>query len=49
MAMQESLVVAMADGFSRTSGKFVACNVHVAPGLGNAMGSLYNAGSPAHQ
>ena len=43
MAMQESLVVAMADGFSRSTGRLVACNVHVAPGLGNAMGSLYNA------
>src|SRR5215470_10069631 len=43
MAMQESLVVAMADGFSRASGKLVACNVHVAPGLGNALGSLFNA------
>src|ERR1700692_1652569 len=43
MAMQESLVVAMADGFSRASGKLVACNVHVTPGLGNAMGSLFNA------
>jgi benzoylformate decarboxylase len=43
MAMQESLVVAIADGFARASGKLVACNVHVAPGLGNAMGSLYNA------
>jgi benzoylformate decarboxylase len=43
MAMQESLVVAIADGFSRASGLLVACNVHVAPGLGNAMGSLYNA------
>jgi benzoylformate decarboxylase len=43
MAMQESLVVAMADGFSRASGQLTACNVHVAPGLGNAMGSLYNA------
>ena len=43
MAMQESLVVAIADGFSRASGKLVACNVHVAPGLGNAMGSLFNA------
>ena len=50
MAMQESLVVAIADGYSRASGKLVACNVHVAPGLGNAMGSLYNAsftGTPA--
>src|ERR1700730_6411278 len=43
MAMQESLVVAIADGFSRASGRLVACNVHVAPGLGHAMGSLYNA------
>ena len=43
LGMQESLVVAMADGYSRASGKLVACNVHVAPGLGNAMGSLYNA------
>src|SRR3977135_1213610 len=43
MAMQESLVVPAADGFSRASGKLVACNVHVAPGLGNAMGSLFNA------
>src|SRR5437899_9560648 len=43
MAMQESLVVAMADGYSRASGRLVACNVHVAPGLGNAMGSLFNA------
>src|ERR1700692_4860388 len=43
MAMQESLVVAIADGFSRASGRLVACNVHVARGLGNAMGSLFNA------
>ena len=49
MALQEALVVAMADGFSRASGTLSACNVHVAPGLGNAMGSLFNAnwmGSP---
>lgn len=43
MAMQESLLVAMADGFTRSSGKLSACNVHVAPGLGNALGSVYNA------
>lgn len=49
LGLQESLVVAMADGFARASGRLTACNVHVAPGLGNAMGSLYNAkwiGSP---
>jgi len=43
LGLQESLVVAMADGFSRASGKLAACNVHVAPGLGNAIGSIYNA------
>jgi len=43
LGMQESVVVGMADGFSRASGRLVAANVHVAPGLGNAMGSLYNA------
>ena len=43
MSMHESLVVGMADGFARGSGKLGACNVHAAPGLGNAMGSLFNA------
>jgi benzoylformate decarboxylase len=49
MAMQEGLVLAMVDGFSRASGKLVACNVHVAPGLGNAMVRSTMPGSPAHQ
>ena len=43
MSMQESLVVYMAEGYSRASGKLSACNVHVAPGLGNAMGAIYAA------
>ncbi len=43
LGLQESVVVTMADGFSRASGKLAACNVHVAPGLGNAMGAIYNA------
>ena len=49
LGLQEGVVVGMADGFARASGGLAACNVHVAPGLGNAMGSLYNAhwiGSP---
>ncbi|MEE2790574.1 MAG: thiamine pyrophosphate-dependent enzyme [Acidobacteriota bacterium] len=49
LGTQEAAVVAMADGYARASGRLAACNVHVAPGLGNAMGSLYNAmwvGSP---
>jgi len=43
LGLEESIVVAMADGYSRASGKLSACNVHVAPGLGNAIGSIYNA------
>jgi len=49
LGLQESVVVAMADGFCRGSGRLAAANVHVMPGLGNAMGALYNAkfsGSP---
>ncbi len=49
LGLQESVVVAMADGYARASGKIAAVNVHVAPGLGNAMGALYTAnfsGSP---
>jgi benzoylformate decarboxylase len=49
LGLQEAVVVAMADGYARASGRIGAANVHVAPGLGNAMGALYNAkfvGSP---
>ena len=49
LGLQESVVMAMADGFARASGRLAAANVHVMPGLGNAMGALYNAkfsGSP---
>ncbi len=49
LGLHESVVMAMADGFSRASGRLSAANVHVMPGLGNAMGALYNAkfsGSP---
>ena len=43
LGLQEGVVVAMADGYARASNRLTACNVHVAPGLGNAMGALYNA------
>ena len=49
LGAQEAAVVAMADGYARASGRLAACNLHVAPGLGNAVGSLFNAswiGSP---
>lgn len=49
LGLQEGVVLAMADGFARASHKLTAACVHVAPGLGNAMGALFNAkfsGSP---
>jgi len=49
LGLQEAVVVGMADGYARASGRLAACSLHVAPGLGNAMGALYNAkfcGSP---
>src|SRR5437660_4308103 len=49
LALQEAAVMAMADGYAQASGKLAVVNLHVAPGLGNAMGMLYDAqkaGSP---
>ncbi|MFY9347747.1 MAG: thiamine pyrophosphate-binding protein, partial [Orrella sp.] len=49
LGLQESVVLGMADGFARATGKLVACNLHCTPGLGHAMGALYTAkfnGSP---
>jgi benzoylformate decarboxylase len=49
LALQESIAVGMADGYAQASGKLAPVNVHTSPGLGNAMGMLYDAhmaGSP---
>jgi benzoylformate decarboxylase len=35
--------MAMADGYAQASGDLAVLNLHVAPGLGNAMGMLYDA------
>jgi benzoylformate decarboxylase len=43
LALQEAAVVAMADGYAQASGKLGVVSVHVAPGLGNALGMLYDA------
>src|SRR6516165_3287514 len=43
LALQEAAVVAMADGYAQASGKLTGVNLHVAPGLGNGMGMLYDA------
>ena len=43
LGLQEATVMAMADGYAQASGKLGVVNLHVAPGLGNAMGMLYDA------
>src|SRR3990172_7010860 len=43
IGLQEAVVVAMAEAYGRASGRLTAANVHVTPGLGNAMGALYAA------
>jgi benzoylformate decarboxylase len=43
LGLQEAAIMAMADGYAQASGKLAVVNLHVAPGLGNAMGMLYDA------
>ena len=43
LGLEEGTVLTMAEGYARATGRLAAVNVHVAPGLGNAMGSLYGA------
>lgn len=43
LGLQEAAVVGMADGHAQVTGKPTLVNLHTAPGLGNAMGGLFNA------
>jgi benzoylformate decarboxylase len=43
LGLQEAVVVGMADGFAQASGQTTHVNLHTAPGLGNAMGAIFNA------
>src|SRR5437763_1220812 len=43
LALQEAVAIAMADAYAQAHGGLAAVNVHVSPGLGNAMGMLYDA------
>lgn len=43
LGLQEIPLMAAADGYAMASGKLGVVNLHVACGLGNAMGMLYNA------
>lgn len=43
LGLQEAVVVGMADGFAQASGRTTIVNLHTAPGVGNAMGAIFNA------
>jgi benzoylformate decarboxylase len=43
LGLQEAVAVGMADGYAQASGRIAHVNLHTAPGVGNAMGALFNA------
>ena len=43
LGLQEAAVVGMADGYAQASGLVTHVNLHTAPGVGNAMGAIFNA------
>jgi len=43
LGLQEAVVVGMADGYAQASGNVAIANLHTAPGVGNAMGAIFNA------
>src|SRR5580704_11945328 len=43
LGLQELVVVGMADGYAQASGKTTHVNLHTAPGVGNAVGGIFNA------
>jgi benzoylformate decarboxylase len=43
LGLQEAVVVGMADGYAQASGSAAHVNLHTAPGVGNAMGAIFNA------
>jgi benzoylformate decarboxylase len=43
LGLQEATVVGLADGYAQASGQTTLVNLHTAPGVGNAMGAIFNA------
>jgi benzoylformate decarboxylase len=43
LGLQEAVVIGMADGYAQASGQTTVANLHTAPGVGNAMGAIFNA------
>jgi len=43
LGLQEAVAVGMADGYAQAGGTVAHVNLHTAPGVGNAMGAIFNA------
>ena len=43
LCLHEGVAVSMADAYARATGKPAFVQIHIAPGLGNAMGMMFNA------
>ena len=43
LGLHEGVAVGMADGYAQASGRPAHVNLHTAPGVGNAMGAIFNA------
>ena len=43
LGLQELVVVGMADGYAQATGRPTHVNLHTAPGVGNAVGGIFNA------
>src|SRR3954462_13589242 len=43
LGLQEAVVVGMADGYAQATGRTTVVNLHTAPGVGNAVGGIFNA------
>jgi benzoylformate decarboxylase len=43
LGLHEAVAVGMADGYAQASGRTTLVNLHTAPGVGNAMGAIFNA------
>ncbi len=43
LGLQELVVVGMADGYAQATGRPAHVNLHTAPGVGNAVGGIFNA------
>ena len=43
LCLHEGVAVSMADAYARATGKPAFVQIHIAPGLGNAMGMIFNA------